>query len=429
MRMKSYFANSFRVAMERARKELGPEAVLVTSRTSALDARHLGEYEVVFATELPAAPDTEERTHAIPPSSSKEAQTPSTPSRQPLLPSPKPSSTATPGATSDLGAMLAEIQGLRQQLKSWRHSAPPDGERPSRRARYDLSDFFAELVGNDVDREIAQRLVSGAENRLRVAGLVGRDRKLGIRGEPSPDQVRMRAALTEEIHEIFQVDSRLPAHEGSPSMIALVGPPGAGKTATIAKLAVRHGLTGRKPAVLISLDTLRVGASEQLRCYAAILGLAFRVVETNRALEQSLEEHRNKELILIDTPGFTFADLQAGCESADFLAGRADIQKHLVLAASMRYADMSRMSAAYQVFRPSRLIFTRMDETESFGPLLNEAVTSGRPISFLSAGQKVPEDLAEAAKPDLSERLLRPAGTSPKALPVSQQAGSLQSAA
>jgi flagellar biosynthesis protein FlhF len=411
--MKSYFANSFRVAMEQARKELGPDAMLVTTRTAALEARHLGEYEVVFAADLPPAPQSA-------PAPPKETPT------LPPLPSPFTTPTfpqlttpAAPAAATDVSAMLAEIL---QQLTSSRlansslPAAPPAAAPPSH-----TKNLLNELVRREVSPEIAQRLVSAAENRLRASS---HDRGARPHLEVPLDPVRLRAALLEEIREAVPVDSRLTTHftTGAPILLALVGPPGVGKTAAIAKLAVRQGLTARKPAVLISLDTLRVGASEQLRCYASLLGLAFQVAETNRALEQSLEEHRNKELILIDTPGFALSDLNGACDCAEFLARRTDIEKLLVLPASMRSADIARMSAAYQAFKPSRSIFTRMDETESFGAVLNETVTSGRPIAFFCAGQRVPEDLTEATSQDLASLLLPSPETSSCQPPVSTQA-------
>jgi flagellar biosynthesis protein FlhF len=187
---------------------------------------------------------------------------------------------------------------------------------------------------------------------------------------------------------------------------AVVGPPGAGKTAVLAKLAVQYGLRNRKPVQFLSMDTLRVGAAEQLRSYAAILGVGFQIADTNRALSQALEEHRGKGLVLIDTPGFAISDLEAGNETADFLARRTDIQKHLVLPASMRLADMRRTSAAYDSFRPSRLIFTRLDETQAFGPALSLASGGERPVSFLSNGQRVPENLEPASKAALTHLLL-----------------------
>ena len=113
-------------------------------------------------------------------------------------------------------------------------------------------------------------------------------------------------------------------------------------------------------------------------------------------------------MIFIDTPGFTLRDLENGCDAADFLASRDDIQTHLVIPASMRSADLSRVAAAYGVFKPSHFIFTRMDETETVGPVLCEAVGRGRPISFFGTGQRVPEDLEEARQGLLGNRLLAP---------------------
>ena len=423
--MKSYFANSFRVAMEQARKELGPEAMLVTTRASALEARHLGEYEVVFAADLPSSQDGQERAPETQNESPKRASPPaSQKAGHPAAPS---YAASTPAAGTDLGAMLGEMRAAAQivapgQFACWR---------PTPRGPPQTRDLVGEAVDREVPRELAQRLVSAAEKRLSVASPGVRDRSAGPQLEVPRDPARLRGALAGEIQDAFQVDSRLGAlsGEGSPVMVALVGPPGAGKTATIAKLAVRRGLPARKLAVLISLDTLRVGASEQLRCYALLLGLGFQAVETNRALEQSLEEHRHKELILIDTPGFTLSDLNAACDSAEYLARRTDIQKHLVLPASMRYADLARMLTAYAVFRPSRLIFTRIDETETFGAVLSEAISSGRPVSFFCAGQRVPEDIKEADKRDLSEWLVPSTEMTSSPLAVSGPGDILRTAA
>jgi flagellar biosynthesis protein FlhF len=412
--MKSYFANSFRVAMDQARKELGPDAMLVTTRAAAVEARHLGEYEVVFAADLPLAPETAPVPQKETPKRSTPAPGEFTKPTFPQVSAPQVSAASDPAEDADLNAMLEEmrrqLQFVRRQLKTGRksHASASSGtdRAPASAVQTYTKELVNELIQREVFPEIAQRLVSAAENRVRAVPAAP-ERGAGPHVEVPVDRNRLRAALFEEIQDAFQVDSRLmPQLTSAPSVLALIGPPGAGKTATIAKLAVRRGLTARKPAVLISLDTLRVGASEQLRCYASLLGLAFQTVETNRALEQAIEEHRNKELILIDTPGFTLTDLRAGCEAAEFLMRRADIQKHLVLAASMRSADIARMSAAYAVFKPSHSVFTRLDETESFGAILNESIVSGRPIAFFSAGQRVPEDLTDATNRELATLLL-----------------------
>jgi flagellar biosynthesis protein FlhF len=130
------------------------------------------------------------------------------------------------------------------------------------------------------------------------------------------------------------------------------------------------------------------------------------VVETNRALVQALEEHRNKEYIFIDTSGLGFRDLDHGRDLAELLSTRPDVQTHLVLPASLRATDMARMSAAYEMFQPSRLIFTRLDEASVAGPMFTEAARGGCPVSFFTDGQRVPEDLRAADAGEVANLLV-----------------------
>jgi flagellar biosynthesis protein FlhF len=167
----------------------------------------------------------------------------------------------------------------------------------------------------------------------------------------------------------------------------------------LVKLAVSYGLAARKPVLLLSVDTHRVAAADQLRSYAAILGVGFQLLETVSSLAQAIEENRGKELIFLDTPGLSYGDLEDSESLAHFLATRADIDTHLVLPASMKAADLSRMVDAFEILRPRHLLFTKLDETGSYGPILSEAARSGKPLSFFTAGQRIPEDL-EAASPE-----------------------------
>src|SRR5262249_25767271 len=134
---------------------------------------------------------------------------------------------------------------------------------------------------------------------------------------------------------------------------------------------------GRKRTHILSVDVHRIAASEQLRTLAAILGLGCDVVETPAALRQALEEHRFKELILIDTPGLGSADLDEGRELAHVLATHPEIDTHLVLPASMKPADMGRIADQFAMFAPSKFLYTRLDETTRFGALVSESVRAG----------------------------------------------------
>jgi flagellar biosynthesis protein FlhF len=185
-----------------------------------------------------------------------------------------------------------------------------------------------------------------------------------------------------------------------------VGPPGAGKTTTLVKLAVAYGLAARRSAVLLSMDTHRIAAAEQLRSYAVILGLGCEVLETPAALARAIEESGSKDLIFIDTPGLAGGEMDHAADLARFLATRRDVDTHLVLPASMKSADMARAAETYEIFAPQKLLFTKLDESSQFGPVLNHVVRSGKPVSFFTGGQRIPEDLQAATPRRLLELVL-----------------------
>jgi flagellar biosynthesis protein FlhF len=193
-------------------------------------------------------------------------------------------------------------------------------------------------------------------------------------------------------------------------IVALVGPAGVGKTTTLIKLAVRYGLISGKSVHLLTADVHRVAAADQLRALAAILGIGCDVAETPAALLRHVEEQKARDLILIDTPGFSLSDLNRdaheACELAEVLGSCPGIDTHLVLSAAMKPADLSRVAEAFEIFKPSKLLFTRIDETTRYGALLNEANRRDLPISFLTNGQRIPDDLEETTIQRLSALLL-----------------------
>jgi flagellar biosynthesis protein FlhF len=257
----------------------------------------------------------------------------------------------------------------------------------------DISDAYAALTAAEVPADLAREIVQAAGDRLN-----GHHLPPG-RATQKTDGCTFQRALMEEATSRFTADATLGRGPAQPRIVALVGPPGSGKTTTLVKLAVNYGLAARRPVLLLSIDTYRVAAADQLRSYAAILGVGFQLLETVSSLAQAIEENRGKELIFIDTPGLAYGDLEDSESLAHFLATRGDIDTHLVLPASMKAADISRMVDAFEILRPRHLLFTKLDETGSYGPIFSEAARSGKPLSFFTAGQRIPEDL-EAASPE-----------------------------
>jgi flagellar biosynthesis protein FlhF len=241
-----------------------------------------------------------------------------------------------------------------------------------------LAELFSSLVEAEVDPALAHDTLQ--KIRESEAGGAAAER-----------------ALAAELAARFNCDAQL-GRGGHARIVTLVGPCGCGKTTTLVKLAVRYGLTCRRPSLIISMDNYRIAAADQLRSFAGLLGVGFLALETPLALSQAIEENSGKDLILIDTPGHGPNDLADSADLAAFLSGRRDIDTHLVLTASMKPADLSRVVDSFEMFRPQKLIFTKLDETEAYGPILNEAARTGKPVSFLCAGQRIPEDLEPAVR-------------------------------
>jgi flagellar biosynthesis protein FlhF len=375
MKIKSYFANTVEEAMGMARQELGSDAMLVNSRKASLDARHLGAYEVVFVTDMPVG-EAEFPTVAQVEAGNAARHAPDDRLAQQMV------------------DLKKELEGMRRTITRSALAAPSWLE-----ASHDGSDAYMTLTEGEVPAELAQEIVQAAE--ARIAGV-----PLPKKGPARADKIVFRRALVEELESRFTVQPVLGRGEPRPHIVALVGPPGSGKTTCLVKLAVNYGLAARRPILLLSMDTYRVAAAEQLRAYAAILGVGFQVLETVAALAQAIEENRGKELIFIDTPGLGLGETADYSRLAQFLSTRTDIDTQLVVSSSMKSADLSRVVDGFEVFRPQRLIFTKLDETGSFGPILNEAVRTGKPLSFFTGGQRIPEDLEAATKNRLTELIL-----------------------
>jgi len=356
IRVKSYFATSVPDAIDLARKELGPDALLLNSRQSPPEARHLGPLEVVFGN------DSESRN-------------------------------ANPAPPA-----VAGIDDLRQSVeKIWNLLIRTTAGGP----RADASRRLVEqaLFDAGVTRELA------AEIDESVATRISRRSVTDLSFPRRIQEVDACAVVRETMEEI---KDRFPVRPGIGGITALVGPPGSGKTTTLVKLAIREGLVKGRSVRLISADTQRIAASEQLRIYAAILGVPFQTAESVSALAQAVDSAPVDAILLIDTPGMSPALLDGpGADLAAFFRQRHDIDVHLVLTASTRPDDLKSAANRFGCFRPVASIFTRLDETDSLGAVFCEVVRSGTPVSYFCDGQLVPENIQPASKDTLTEFLVR----------------------
>ena len=377
MKMKSFFAPTVEEAIEQARHEMGPEALLVNSRKAPPEARGLGEYEVVFAL-LPEEADNKESQPPAPPRAESASSNP---------------------VTLELSGLRKQVEEMGRALTSLRaHASSLAVPAP------EFAEIYLRLIEYDFSAELAQEIVKQAHARLDADPASWSRRKAPFEASS------IERAVRTELEYLVSVDATLETPPEKARVVALVGPPGCGKTTTLVKLAVSNGLASARRVHLISADTRRVSGAEQLRTYAAIIGATFDAVDTPLGLQQSIEAHREKGLILVDTPGYGAVDMDEAAEWARFFSNQPGIEVHVVAPAWMRSADLGRVLDRFEIFSPAKLIFTRLDETSSAGAMISESVRTGKPVSFLTCGQQIPEDLEPATACRLLELVFeRPA--------------------
>ncbi|MCD6297441.1 MAG: flagellar biosynthesis protein FlhF, partial [Deltaproteobacteria bacterium] len=176
-------------------------------------------------------------------------------------------------------------------------------------------------------------------------------------------------------------------------IIAFVGPTGVGKTTTIAKLAAIQTIKMRKTVALITLDNCRIAAIEHLKTYARVIGIPMEVASSIKELKTSVKKLRNRHLILIDTPGMSQNNENQINEFRDMLEGISPIQTHLLMSATTNDSNLMDIWEKFRVIPIARLIFTKLDETTTFGNIVNQLCRSKTPISYFTNGQEVPEDI------------------------------------
>jgi len=198
---------------------------------------------------------------------------------------------------------------------------------------------------------------------------------------------------------------------GVPHVAAFVGPTGVGKTTTIAKLAALLSLKRKMKVGLISIDNYRIGAFEQLKAYAAIMGLLCVPAFSSQDLSCALERMKSMDLVLIDTAGHSHFDKKKIDEILQLIKNDFGISVHLTLSVTSESINMKEAASAFSVFNPDTYVFTKIDETKRCGKILDQVNNFKLPVSLITNGQKVPEDLIVPDKQTLLKIIL---GKGPK---------------
>ncbi|MBQ6735837.1 MAG: 50S ribosome-binding GTPase, partial [Lachnospiraceae bacterium] len=187
-----------------------------------------------------------------------------------------------------------------------------------------------------------------------------------------------------------------PIEDNAPRAEIFIGPTGVGKTTTIAKLASKLHLQEKKKVALLTIDTYRIAAAEQLRTYASIMETPFRVIYSVEEMKQAIDDFRDYDYLMVDTAGHSLHNEEQKENIAQFIraiAEEMDCDNYLVLSATTKYRDLTEIADTYATMVDYRLIFTKMDETHATGNLYNIRMHTGAPMSYITNGQDVPDDI------------------------------------
>lgn len=389
MRIKRYVARTIQEALDTVRQDLGPDAVILHTR-KARRGRLAGlfggeKFEVIAALDV-------------------------------NVPGSGPRRPATGAGTGvGVGAARAPVGGAVAAGTLWAGSPASTQAAHARQGRlgatgviaasraddaaraYEITpatrlvEMHERLLDMDVDPDLAEALIQAAKMKWREAQVAGKT---------------AYELVLDLITGMIPVTEGVGLAPGAHTVVALVGPTGVGKTTTLAKIAALSALLGKKKVAFVTADTYRIAAVEQLRTYAEIIGVPCEVVYTPAEMRQALASHEGCDLVLIDTAGRSPRSSMHMAELKAFLeAARVD-EAHLVLSMTTRPRDLLETVERFSPCGVNRLIFSKLDETTRFGAIVGVTSSVKVPISYVTYGQNVPEDIEVADASRLARWIL-----------------------
>lgn len=193
-----------------------------------------------------------------------------------------------------------------------------------------------------------------------------------------------------------KVERITPAEKKGPKVIFFLGPTGVGKTTTLAKIASQFSVSGSKKIALFTADTYRISATDQLKTYANILGVPFHIIYSADEMRTYLENYKEFDYVLVDTAGHSPNNEERRRDMNEFIhafGGEVETEVYLVLSATTKYRDLMNIADTYTAITDYKIIFTKLDETTVYGNLLNLKIHTGAPLSYVTNGQNVPDDI------------------------------------
>ena len=391
MIIKKFQAKTEAEAVENAKKELGENIVVMNVKN--VKKKGLFAFLKPQMTEVTVALEEEQaRMAAHKPSP---ATTPANTAKPVYKPAPAPAP-APSVITAEQAAIEEKLESLQSLLEKQimtkdlpkeeeeKETAPKAEVKEEAKEESEIDKFikllYNTMIDNEVDEKYANQILDEVEK---------------LQKPNMPIDFVLAGVYQKMILKFGQTEEIKPSENGV-KVLMFVGPTGVGKTTTIAKLAGKFCVEQKKKVALLTADTYRIAAVEQLRTYANILKVPFRIIYTVEEMETAISDFSEFDYILIDTAGHSHQNREQKENIGEFTEALKDKENKdifLVLSATTTYKDLLQITDTYKDICSFKLIFTKLDETGEYGNLLNLKLYTGSPISYVTCGQNVPDDI------------------------------------
>ena len=376
MQIKRFEAKDMTTALKMIKKELGPEAVILSARSLKVENRILGSIKTA-GVEVTAATDTYHRPGA--------AHT------DPYAAGQSTGDRRAHGKTPKNKVFMHAVQ---KKIKSFAQRREPDNSVEGRRIGItDIpADFFQHLLSQGVKHSVAKEMVEALDKKL------------------LSKQSDFKEIIVSKVTEVLKGKRNTPIrpsqNQSEPKVMAFIGPTGVGKTTAIAKLAALQAIQRHKKVALITIDSYRIAAAEELKVYAKAIGIPMKVAGTPSALMAAINEFGNYDFILVDTPGINAKNSSEIDDLNSYLKAIRPVDIHLLLSAGGKEADLFNIIERLSAVNLHYLIFTKLDESITVGNLINFLSKIQLPLSFMTTGRQVPDAITTGSIEKIVRQLM-----------------------
>ena len=404
MTERTYHADTMANVLGEVKHDLGRDAVILRTRSyrkggllGLIGGKPMWEIAACAASELSGAGEQGQYI----------AQIPLERSREPLPDEPEPKApaavrphaaealaqlaAASPGGGNSTARLAGEVVDLKRMVSTLLRQ----GDLAGSAAAGPLGELYTNLVAQDVETAIAEELIESL--------------RMDLTGRQQCDEPLVRQELCNRIAariETVDPSEQLGENSRRCRVVALIGPTGVGKTTTIAKLAANFKLRQGLRVGMITIDTYRVAAVDQLQTYAEIVEVPLRTVLSPPELRQAVYALRGMDVVLIDTTGRSQNDLLRLSQLRSFLDAADADEVHVVISAASNPRSIGGILERFSPLGANRLLVTKLDEASTYGAILNMARAGVGPMAYVTSGQEVPDDIAPASAEDLAWKIM-----------------------